>query len=56
MTSDFITIDGQHYKILDRQPVRYPCAESEQERKARGKGPAPEVAYTSARIERVQDA
>ena len=56
MTPDLITISGVKYKILDRQPVRYPyTAETEQERRARGNGPAPEVAYTSAKVERVRD-
>ena len=55
MTSDFVTIDSVRYKILDRQPVRYPYAKSEQERKARGDGAVPEVAYTSCRVERVDE-
>ena len=52
-TSNFVTIDSVRYKILDRQPVRYPYAESAQEREARGEGPVPEVAYTSCKIERI---
>ena len=56
MTSDLITISGVKYKILDRQPVRYPYAESEAERKVRGSGPAPYIEYVSARVERVRDA
>jgi len=56
VTPDFVTISGVRYKILDRQPVRYPyTAETEQERKARGSGPQPYVEYVSARVERVRD-
>ena len=54
-TSDFVTIDSVRYKILDRQNVRYPYAETEQERKARGSGAQPYVCYTSCKIERVKD-
>lgn len=56
VTPDLITISGVKYKILDRQPVRYPyTAETEQERKARGNLPAPYIEYVSARVERVRD-
>jgi hypothetical protein len=55
VTSDFVTINGIRYAITDRQLVSYPCAETPAERKARGDGPVPIVAYTSARIERVRD-
>ena len=49
---DIVHIDGLRYRILDRQPVRYPMPESDAERKARGDGLLPYVAYTSCRIER----
>lgn len=49
---DEVTIDGIRYRILDRHPVRYPMPETDDQRKARGDGPVPVVAYTSCRIER----
>jgi hypothetical protein len=55
VTGDFVTLDGVRYLITDTFPVYYEMQESPAERKARGKGPAPMVAYTSCRIERLED-
>lgn len=55
MRSDITYINGIAYRIMDRILIRYPCNESDEQRKARGDGAAPYVAYTSCRIERADE-
>lgn len=52
---NLVTLDGIRYTITNRQLVSYPCAESPEQRKARGAAEAPTVSYTVASIERVHD-
>jgi hypothetical protein len=51
--TDFVTLDGIRYAVLDPQIVSYTLPESPEQRKARGDRPPPIVAYTSCRIEKI---
>lgn len=55
MAHDLVTIDGEVWRITNRQIVSYPCAESDEQRKARGDLPAPTISYVVGTIERVRD-
>jgi hypothetical protein len=53
--TDFVTLDGIVYAVLDPQIVSYPCGESPEQRKARAEAKLPMYSYTIATIERVRD-
>jgi hypothetical protein len=53
--TDFVTLDGIRYAVLDPQIVSYTLPESPEQRKARGEAKAPAISYTVATIERVRD-